>query len=212
MPKQGINPLAWMVGSAIVWVFIAGCTRTLEVPTVSFADYRQKEKIRLHVELHLSDNFRNAKSERASGLDKVIIPLGDNLSVNAEFLASAVFTGVAVVKDGAGSVRERVDAVLTPRMISSQRVAPIRGYVRQPWRIAVILEWVLKDPGSNLIWVDTITAEGKVSELSSSGEENRKNLIETLIQDLFRKSYEAISSSPEIRNFAAERTTKNNKD
>lgn len=212
MRKQGVNPLACMAACATACVFIAGCTRTLELPTVSFAGYPQKEKIRLHVELRLTDDFRNAKSERTVELDTVIIPLGDNLSVNAELLTNAVFTGVAVVKDDAGSMREGINAVLIPRMISSQRVAPITAYVKQAWKIAVILEWALKDPESNIIWVDTITAEGKVPELSFSGEENRKKLIDSLIQDLFRKSYEAISSSPEITNFAAERTTKASRD
>jgi hypothetical protein len=65
------------------------------------------------------------------------------------------------------------------------------------------MEWLLVDRDANLIWIDTVTAEGKVTEPRSSVEENRKALMESLMEELFRKSYEAIRSSPEIRRFAA---------
>jgi hypothetical protein len=70
-------------------------------------------------------------------------------------------------------------------------------------KIVVVMEWLLVDRDANLIWIDTVTAEGKVTEPTSSVDENRKALMESLMQELFRKSHEAIRSSPEIRRFAA---------
>ncbi len=159
------------------------------------------EKINLKVELRLSEDLRNAKWEMRQGRHILTMPLGENLAANADLLARAAFTEVSVSKNAAGPSGGQVDATLVPKMISSARVPQ---NARHPeYKMAVILEWALKDKANQLIWIDTITGEGKISDLGENAEENTAKLTEALVRDLFIKSYEAISSSPEIRAYGA---------
>ena len=201
--------ITWIARCAVIWIVVSGCTHTLDVPTVAFTDYRNKDKIKLHLALRLSDELLNAKSERTQGFDKFIIPLGDHLAVNAEFLSQVIFTDVTVLKDDSVPNDKGIRAILIPTMISSARVSPISAFIKQTLKIAVVLEWALKDRENHLIWIDTVTGEGTLVEPTSSADGNRKNLMQSLIQDLFQKSYEALSSSPEIRKFAAEQIGRN---
>jgi hypothetical protein len=61
----------------------------------------------------------------------------------------------------------------------------------------IFLEWKLEDKENNLIWVDTVKGEGKATTPQKDEETNRM-----LLSDLFRNSFQAMKSSPEIRKFA----------
>lgn len=204
MHGRVLFPLLTVLGVAFL---ITACSNVLEIPTISFSAYQQTERINLSVELSLTEEFRTAKSERMQDQETIIFPLGDNLVVNAETLARAIFADVSIVTDNSDVKQKQVDAVLVPRMVSSQRLSPISAFVKQPYKIAVVLEWTMKDREDNLIWLDTVTAEGKVFELGFNREENRKKLITSLIENLFQNSYDALSSSPEIRNLAGRRSS-----
>jgi hypothetical protein len=201
-----LSLLYWITGSVTAAVLIAGCTNVLKVPTVEFTAYPNKEKIQLSVGLILSDALRTAKSERVHDRQVIIFPLGENLAGNAESMARNVFAEVALTTDQTKKDSGRIEAVLVPTVISSFRLAPTSLFVKQTYKMAVALQWELRDMSDRLIWVDTIVAEGRVPELSSDGEENTRKLITAVVDDLFLKSYEVIASSPEIQKFVSRRS------
>ena len=197
-----INALVFFAG-----ININGCTHTVDFPAVHFSDYQTHDKVDFHLALRLSDDFRNAKSVRAQGFETFIVPLGGNLTINAEILTRAIFTEVTVLKENDAPLDSQIRAILIPRIISSARVSPISSFIKQIPKIVVVLEWALRDREDNLIWIDTITAEGKVTELGNSVEENRLKLTESLVRDLFGKSYDAFLSAPEIRKLSTNRSS-----
>lgn len=192
-----IARIVWMSVTSFFVLGLVGCTFTMDVPQVAFADYPQSEKINLRVGLRLSEELRNAKSERSEGWDTSVMPLGENLILNSESVARAVFSSVFVTNTATSE--EIVDISLVPRMITSRRNKPNWS---DGWKIAIILEWVLIDKKGETIWADTITAEGRISLTDLNPTENRRRIMESVLRDLFLKSHKAMLQSPEIKDFA----------
>lgn len=163
--------------------------------------HSQHKKIDLNVNLRLFEALRSAKWERHLIDDTWIIPLGGVFSQNAEMITRQLFSRVVVTSEAASPALDGIDATLTPRMIS----------VDQPWVqgiwndtiITVIFEWALRDSQGNIVWIDTITAEGR--EPGGSKSEPTTKRVKKLLEDLFQKSFDAMSSSREIKEFAARR-------
>lgn len=167
---------------------ISGCTHIIKVPDYSLqsqpAVFAVDRKIDLNIALIQSEALRTAKWEMSMQGDTFIMEVGPQLTKNSRELASLLFTN-SVVTDIPKSAAS-VDAYLTPRVIAVERTM-------------IILEWKLQDPHQNLVWIDTIKGEIKAPDTRSKEEANRSPLLE----DLFRKSFQAIKSSPEISNYAA---------
>jgi hypothetical protein len=184
-----------------------GCTQTIAVPKVALTDFQDQPKIPLSVVLQVTDELRDAKSVRKEGRNVFIMPLGGNLAVNAELLAQALFTTVQVGNNGTVDLAGAADPILTPKFISSVRI--ISGFpVEFEYKIAVVLEWTLTDADGNIIWLDTIIGEGRLTDYVANSAEMTRLLLEAMFSDLFHKSYQALSSSPEIRKFAERKHAK----
>lgn len=180
-------------------LFITGCAQIVyDIPNEPVS-HPQINKLNLRVGLSLSEELRRAKWERPGY--GITVTVGETLTLNAEVMAHALFSSVvAVTNNTIEPVEARVEAVLTPRMVSFVRTQLASPHFGEQIS-TIILKWTLKDVKGNMIWVDTIAGEGRGKGTHRKAEEQ----IEALVEDLFQKSFQAISSSPEIREFAESR-------
>ena len=168
---------------------MTGCTHVVKVPDYSLqnqpAVFAVDKKIDLNIALVQNDALRKAKWEMTMQGDTFIMEVGPQLTKNSNELASLLFKNVAVT-DIPKSVG-RIDAYLTPRVVAVERTM-------------IILEWKLQDPNQNLIWIDTMKGESSAPGARPKEEGTNRS---PLLEDLFRKSFQAMKSSPEIENYAA---------
>ena len=171
-----------------VFLITAGCTHYSKVPDYSLhsqpSDYVMANKIDLSIALFQSEEFRKAKGEIHVAGDTFLLEIGQQLAKNSNELASILFKNVITTDAAVGKTNGRIDALLTPRVVAFEKTI-------------IFLEWKLEDKENNLIWVDTVKGEGKATTPQKDEETNRM-----LLSDLFRNSYQAMKSSPEIRKFA----------
>ena len=69
--------------------------------------------------------------------------------------------------------------------------------------MSVIFEWTMKDAKGNTVWVDTITGEAQAhgGNIFTHRAQTRER-VKAVVEDLFRKSFQAISSSASVREVA----------
>jgi len=198
------KPVAILVQVFLFLLIFAGCTHVYKAPVHLVKVDQQRDKIPLNVELRLSEELRNAKWERHSMGDTFIIPLGDALTQNAEAVARQVFSEVAVTQGTNNEATRGVKAMLTPKMVLAERTAGATALGTSI--LSVMLEWKMEDLKGNIIWIDTIKGEGKENTGNIfTHRSNAKKQIEECITDLFQNSYQALSSSVEIMEFATKK-------
>jgi hypothetical protein len=145
--------------------------------------------------LYLDEKFRNAKWENEpNGFEANVIELGENFTINAKKLANTIFSDVVVITSPDELSKAQGDVILKPEVKSSKQNRPYIAW--NDSTLTVIMEWLLKDRENNLLWVNTIQGEG----VARVGKD--KERLQSLINDLFPKSYDSITSSPEIKNYA----------
>ena len=176
-----------------------GCTVVYKIP-MKEVEYPQKEKIDLAVQLQGIEKLREAKWEKHRMGDTYILPLGGVLALNAEKISKAVFRQVEV-NHQSQSVSKDVDAVLIPAVVDIKRNRPATVFGDQT--TSVIFEWKLQDRKGDTVWVDTIVGEGTSAMGQPLNDDSGKEQVEQLLDDLFLKSFEALTSSPEIQSFAS---------
>ncbi len=186
---------------ALCLLGVAACTHIYNVPVDPISGYPDKEKIHLKVAVLLSQELRDAKFERRGGGDTWLIPLGEPLSENSAEVARHVFSDVVVSSSSSDSEIDGVDAILVPTMQLAATTFRSRG---QDQATTVMFKWHLKDPAGNTIWVETIRSEAKSGGLPFA-KDGLKQRIQALNEDLFHKSFDAMNSSQEIREFANRR-------
>ena len=189
------------------WVFLSclfvtsslfGCTVVYEVPTKEI-DYLPVKKVDLRVDLQISQELRNAQGIQEAMGDTYIIPLGELLVLNSKNLTNTLFTSFVVTEKSSPSKKKEADAILIPRMVDFQRDRPNK--VEDKQRTMIVYEWTLKDPRGKVIWLDTIIGEGIGPMKQPLFKDAAYDQTKALMDDLFQKSYQAISSSKEIRDF-----------
>jgi len=165
-------------------------------PKILVSGYSQTTKVPLKVELFLSDELRAAewqqKGLQARGNYRLV--LGDALAFNSEHVAREVFAAVVVTGGSEGPGQAGLRAALIPRFVNAEQYGNT---------LTVLLEWTLQDADGNIVWVDTIKGEGDSSWSLWSGSEPAST---PMLNDLFHKSFTALSSSRAIREFAAKQT------
>src|SRR6266446_215467 len=201
MKTQRVGRSIWILHVSLLATLVAGCTHTYSPPKNPVGGFPTVSKIPLNVELRLSDELRAAKWESHWMGDTWLIPLGGAFTQNAEVVARELFSSVVVTNGNTGPAKDGVNAILTPRMVLVEQNRARWAYGNQV--LTVLFEWTLADAQGNTVWVDTIKGEseevmGTVLTQTSHGEKRVKELLE----DLFRKSFQAMSSSPAIREFA----------
>jgi len=183
----------------IVTANLFGCTVVYKVPA-NEVKYLPTKKVDLRVELQLSQELRNAQGVQESMGDTYIIPFGELLILNSKSLATSLFTSVVATEKSSHSRNDEVDATLIPRLVDFQRDRPNK--VDDTQRTMIVYEWTLKDKRGKVIWLATIIGEGKGPMKQPLFKDAAYDQIKALMDDLFQKSYRAISSSKEIRDFA----------
>ena len=190
-----MNLVGMMGLFSIVLLILSGCMP--KVTVVPVTDYPLIEKYDLRVGLETTQAMCTANwnlnfiPETSSGLR---FPLGDDFCLNAEKLANALFTSVYPFDKSSKEPIDSVDAVLTPKIITLILNRP--PTISEEQTTTLIVEWSFKNNQGDIIWIDTITAQGK-DNLSKLQEQ-----AQAVFEDLFHKSFEAISSSVEIKRFA----------
>jgi hypothetical protein len=187
---------------------LASCTITIDhgIPLYTVGNYPQHQKIGLKVALQLSDELRQTKWQRKA-LDGTtwVIPLGEHLAHNAESVAKKLLSEVVVMQRVTPDAsQDRVDAILTPKVLYVQQTYPMSG--GSGVVLAIAIEWTLKSLDGETVWVDTVNGEGRSSAgnaftMGARAQERTRAIMD----DLFQKSFEAIASAQAIKEFAGRR-------
>ena len=171
-----------------------GCAGGVLNVLVQPASFETGNKINLKAMLYLNEEFRNAKWEdKPIGWEPNVIHLGDNFAINAENLTKTIFLDVTVISSENEITKTKGDVILAPKVISAKQNRPLWTWHDSTLTVAV--EWTLKDLENNVLWITTIKGEG-IAKLMKDEER-----VKSLVDDLFGKSYKAIISSPEIRDY-----------
>lgn len=186
---------------SILILALSGCVVS-KVSLKPVTGYPQAEKINLKVQLMLTEEMCSAVWHMNYDYDdgkappkdnrKLDFPLGDDFCLNTRKVANILFTDV-IEKKNSSSITG-IDAILTPKILTLIRNRPPGATNEQT--TTIIVKWSLKDNNGNIIWVDTITAQGKANLVDTQKQ------VQDLFNDLFQKSFKALSSSVEIRRFA----------
>lgn len=190
-----------LVGMAALCVLVSGCVHLEHTPVTTFSNYPAANKINLRVGLVLSPEYRATEWKFNYGGATWRFPIGENLTTNSEYMARQLFSSVEVMDTASVSDGKNVNAFLIPQVKAFEGSSGAFA-----WSQAVrtlVVEWSLKDTKNNTIWVDTVRADAK-GHLGTafSQTKNDEKLVGKAIDELFLKSYEAISQAPEIRTFA----------
>jgi hypothetical protein len=186
---------------AVVFVIVlaSSCTHVYRVPEEPVMGYPSSEQIDLSVELRVTEDLEAAKWERKSMGDTWRMPIGVALVQNSKALATTIFTQAVCSDSASGS--PPVDAVLTPRAVSIERSLGATAFGQSI--LTVVLEWKFEDPAGNLVWVDTVKGTAKTKQGNVFTDKKKaQEQIQLMLQDLFAKSFQAISTSTEIRKYA----------
>jgi len=186
---------------ALLLILVICCAGKLVEPPAIIINFPDIDKLPIKVDLRITEELLNAKLVvlTEGGFE---LPLGQVFSENSERLARHLFSQVSVVHDEASGADTKSDAILIPKVVSVTQTRPMLGYKNSV--LLVVFEWWLYNGRGNLIWVDSILAKG-VSPLASgaSVRKGTQKRADKVTQDLFDKSFQAISSSEVIKTFAS---------
>lgn len=178
------------LAAVAVGLLLAGCFSEgpRSYPKEALGGYPVAPRIELPVRLVIDADLRATDWQRPPG-GQTPTDLGNSLAVNARAVAEALFAKVEVVEDPKDGQADL--AVLTPRVVAVEKVEE-GDYHGE--RMTVLLEWSLRDPSGALIWVQTVRG----SQLFTKP-------ARTLVEQLFRNSFQQLSNAREIRAYAAAR-------
>lgn len=185
---------------------LAGC-KTVPSVDVVLQTYPSNEKINLPVALVLNQELCNAVFKWSVPdppfEEKYRIEMGTFLAENAEGLARAVFREVVIVRPNSERVLPQRVASLTPMLTRTNR-PPANSW---PWNTVtstVSIEWKLAAENGEIIWVQEINGLGEHLQGNAfTRVKTTREGLQAALADLFGKSYTAMSSAHEIKNFAA---------
>ncbi len=185
----------------VIFIFVLNsCATVYEISEVQ-VHYPKVDKMDLNILLFLTNEFRNTMWQDQKG-EVDLIQLGEHFTKNAEKLSNTLFSNVLVTSDSANHTKTQINAILTPRVVSIKKSYPL--IIFQPVITTFIFEWSLKDKKGDLIWIDTITLRLNCDGCTAMGASGKiKNHGQKIVEELFQQSFDAISSSQEIKEFAA---------
>jgi len=180
---------------------LSGCARQLAVTDEPVGGYAPSPALPMSVELVLTEAYRTATWEQDIAGGGFILEWGPALAGNAVQMSRELFAEVVVTNADAPVARSRVDAILEPRMVAATRSMGATAFGEQV--TAVSIEWQLTDPRGRLVWVETVTGEGRGNTGNVfTYQGNSAEQVKAVLEDLFHESHRAIASSPEIRKLA----------
>jgi len=175
------NYFIWVVIPFVLFGSYVACTQVYTFPLKKVV-YPSQQKINLNVGVAINEELRKAQWTNNVMGESRILPLGDQLALNTEEVAQAVFQQTAVVP-AQSSLSENFDAILIPKVIDIVRTRPM--WVGEDRTTSVIFEWTLIDPNGDLIWVDTITGEGTGPMGQPWRSNSGRKQVEKMLDDLF---------------------------
>lgn len=176
-----------------------GCTHVYKAPLQTVGPYNGAP-VGMAVTLRISEELKAAKWEDKMMGDTFVIPLGENLTHNAETMVRAAFSDVAVQTEPYGTMSPTMDASLEPKFVMVEQTMGVMAFSDSV--LSVVIEWVMKDPNGNLIWVDSVKGNGTANTGNIfTANSNALKRVERMLNELFLNSYRAILSSQEIQNF-----------
>ena len=178
-----------------------GCTVTYNVPIES-VDFPKINKIDMAVELYLSEELCNSKWEKKKFGDHYILPIGSSLCINSEAVAKALFSKVQTVRNKKIGSSIDADAVLIPNLSVIERDRPSTIFSDQT--TTILFTWALNDTKGDPIWLTTIRGEGKGPMGHPLSKDAGREQIEMVLNDVFQQSFDEMSASHLIREFATE--------
>jgi len=202
MKNLPIRPPAHLLPLLVASVLLAACTHVYQMPEQPVTGYAAGAPIPLAVELRLSEEFRTADWRDSLLGETYVMPLGPALTKNAKALARKLFRSARITNSATAPTPPGVAATLTPRVALVERRMGATAFGDQV--VTVKIEWTLRDPSGNVIWIDTVRGEGRghTGNLFTHMQ-NTKEQIAQVFDQLFRNAAEVIATSPEIRAFAA---------
>jgi hypothetical protein len=180
----------------------SACTTVLDHPVRVVDTYPPAQRIPINVALVLTEELRNAKLEDHVAGDTLIIPFGEHLARNSESMAQRLFSAVTVQKDLSGVTDQDVAAALIPRMVFVEQSLGI--WVWSDAMITMGLEWTLKDRQGAIVWIDTVKGTGTTNMGNAfTGRARMRERAGLVVDDVFRKSFDAIAGAQAIKDFAS---------
>jgi len=179
------GPLLGLASLLIVVGLFSGGGCTYRPPSETFSKYPPREKkLDLKVALDLSRPLSLPKWES-------YMPVKDALERNSLALARHVFGDVSQAAPSSAEPAA-AEAVLSPQLLYFVRTTPASGPAESI--IAIKVEWVLRRPDGQLIWVQTVGGESRGTGFSDPTE-----MLGAALEDLFLRSEQAMVETPVIR-------------
>jgi hypothetical protein len=167
---------------------ILGCGSYTPIPLeLKPAALPRYEHINAHVELRIEPSFREA----AIPMGVYSMSFGGVLTTHIEQLARSVFADV---------VDQGGDVVLTPRVVSVVQTRPMISSDDATLQMSIELK--VSDSSGTLLWLKTFSAESTSSLIVGMDYppgEGTNNRLKVVISDIYRRAFESMSRSPELR-------------
>lgn len=192
-----MKPLAALLRltSLVSILSLTACTTILK-PDPRSTHYAAAGKLHLNVALNVTDELRNAKWEqKALTGGGLIMAVGLALAEDAPAFARSTFLDVVEINNGSAPPKP-VDATLTPKMAFMGLDYGQTMFSADT--VTLKLEWTLTDLAGNVLWADTITAEGR----SAGGWPKDMRLA---VERAFRKSQYVMLSARGIQQYVAKK-------
>lgn len=193
--KQKFVKILLMVMAVVI---VSGCAKTVHnVPHDPITGYPDTEKIPLNIGVVKTPSLQAAKWDDSMRMAE----FGTALLINTETMANTLFQS-AVTVEGAETNPE-LDGYLIPEVTF---VDSTHGMAFQDIITTLIVEWTFADSGGETIWLETVEGQGITKAGGGFGPGNYKvkftERARIALNDLFKKSYKAISTSAEIRRYS----------
>lgn len=125
-------------------------------------------------------------------------PFGSPLLQYVRHVAGNAFAGVKEFPTTAAAANQ-ADAVLVVDSPKAEHTMPMLAWQKRAFVLR--LNWTVNDrSGQSPLWLKTMEGQGEHTVGNAfTGSSNEKKLIQALFTDLSMKTYEALTSSPELK-------------
>lgn len=195
--KRNLASLVLVISFLIVGLAGSGCAtyKNVTLNCKPVTDYPAGARLDLKVALVLQNEFAGGvvfERPPESVYPGMRFSAPKSLEGSAEALMRALFSDVQIIQGPAVITPATCNATIRPHIASVEEVATLKG------GLTLFLEWTVARPNGELVWKKTIKGEGV-------GSQSEKTLFQRALDDVFHRSYDQISTSPEIRALAQQR-------
>lgn len=186
MNMHAKRPTAHAVALMALFVLATGgcMTRHVDVGADPVLTYPKTTPLNLRAALLLDKNFRDGTvAEIHSNGSDFYYCAANAMAPSAEAMARAMYRDV-VVADGSISPAPPCDVVIRPHMTGWENSYVFAG------GYFLFMEWTVATPNGQILWKQTVRGGGDGQGYNEA------------ITDLFLRSFEQMSASPEIRQLA----------